>query len=176
MNKKLIIFDRDGTLIEDKVYLNDPSQIVFLPNIEKALRKFRDAGFEFVVATNQSGVPRGLVDLKNLYEIHRRIKAHFSSWGVEILNFYYAPFMTDSGNFYRKPHPGMLFEALRDYKAEAEKSWMIGDKMLDVEAGHRAGMRSALYGPFPIELENFDPPDVVSSDWLALAEMILEKA
>ena len=64
--KKAIFFDRDGTLIVDKVYLNDPAAIEYLPGVFEALRFLRDAGFIFFVATNQSGVPRGLVQIKNL--------------------------------------------------------------------------------------------------------------
>lgn len=175
MKRKLIILDRDGTLIEDKVYLNDSNQIVYLPNVERGLVRLRDAGFSFAIATNQSGIPRGLVELKNLYEIHRRIKAHFASFGVDILDFYYAPFLPESENFYRKPNPGMLLQAVRDWNADAAESWMVGDKDVDVEAGHRAGMRSVLYGRSAVELQNGLRPDISSTDWLDLAEQILEK-
>lgn len=66
MKKKAVFFDRDGTLIVDKLYLNDPDQIVYLPDAFESLRRLRDGGYHFVVATNQSGVPRGLVDVSNL--------------------------------------------------------------------------------------------------------------
>ena len=74
MKKKAVILDRDGTLIVDKIYLNDPEQIEYLQGVFEALRLLRDHGFVFAVATNQSGVPRGLVQVENLYEIHRRIR------------------------------------------------------------------------------------------------------
>ena len=140
--RKAIIFDRDGTLIVDKVYLNDPDAIEYLPGVFEALRTLRDAGFIFFVATNQSGVPRGLVDIKNLNEIHRRIRAAFSEHGVDILEFYYAPFLTEDPHILRKPNPGMLLQAAAEYKIDLGASWMIGDRMTDVEAGHRAGTRT----------------------------------
>lgn len=142
--RKAIIFDRDGTLIVDKVYLNDPDAIEYLPNIFSALKQLRDAGFLFFVATNQSGVPRGLVTLQNLNEIHNRMRATFASYGIHILEFYYAPYMTDDEHMYRKPNPGMLLQAASEYNLDLGFSWMIGDRMSDVEAGARAGTRTIL--------------------------------
>src|SRR5688572_28522132 len=99
--QKAVFFDRDGTLIQDRVYLNDPEQIVYLPGIFTALRDLRDAGFAFFVVTNQSGIPRGLVSLKNLHEIHRRIRFAFAEHGVDIRDFYYAPYLTNDDHMYR---------------------------------------------------------------------------
>lgn len=142
--KKSVFLDRDGTLIVDKVYLNDPDQIEYLPGVFTALRELRDAGFTFFVATNQSGVPRGIVQIKNLLEIHRRIRFAFSEQGVDILDFYYAPYHTDYNHIMRKPNPGMLLQAAQEYNVSLGESWMIGDRMTDVEAGLRAGTKTVL--------------------------------
>lgn len=142
--KKAIIFDRDGTLIVDKIYLNDPSAIEYLPGIFEALRTLRDAGFVFSVATNQSGVPRGLVSIENLEKIHAQIREDFSREGIDFLSFHSAPFMTDTNHWLRKPNPGMLLEAMNWYNIDPKKSWMIGDRLSDVQAGKRAGMRTVL--------------------------------
>jgi len=144
--KKAIFFDRDGTLIVDKVYLNNPDAIEYLPKIFEALRALRDAGYVFLIATNQSGVPRGLVTIENLNEIHRRLRFAFAEHGVDILDFYYAPFLTDYDHIMRKPNPGMILQGAYDYNIDIGQSWMVGDKMVDVEAGHRAGARSVLVG------------------------------
>jgi len=144
--KKAIFFDRDGTLIVDKVYLNDPEAIEYLPGIFSALKSLRDAGFIFFVVTNQSGVPRGLVQIPNLNEIHRRMRFAFAEHGVDILNFYYAPFLTHHDHMMRKPNPGMLLQAAEEYGVSLGRSWMIGDRMSDVEAGHRAGTKTILLG------------------------------
>lgn len=150
LKKKAVFFDRDGTLIIDKIYLNDPDQIEYLPGVFTALRDLRDAGFVFFVVTNQSGVPRGHVTLKNLEEIHRRIRFAFAERGVDFLNFYSAPFPTDSNHLHRKPNPGMLLQAAQEYHIDLQRSWMIGDRMTDVEAGHRAGARSILLTPVAV--------------------------
>lgn len=142
--KKAIFFDRDGTLIVDKVYLNNPDDIEYLPQIFWALRSLRDAGYVFFVVTNQSGVPRGRVQLKNLLEIHRRIRGAFAEHGVDILDFYYAPYLTEHDHIYRKPNPGMLLQAAQEYNIDLGASWMIGDRLSDVEAGRRAGTKTIL--------------------------------
>lgn len=142
--KKTIFLDRDGTIIVDKVYLNDPDQIEYLPDVFEALRLLRDDGFQFVVVTNQSGIARRLVTLENLDETHRRIQAEFSRHGVHFNGFYYAPYSVESNHPIRKPHPGMLFRGALDHRADLNKSWMIGDRLTDVIAGSRAGCRTVL--------------------------------
>ncbi len=144
MKRKAVIFDRDGTLIKDKIYLNDPNQIEYLPGIFDALRMLRDAGFVFSVATNQSGVPRGKVDVRNLDAIHRKIRADFAREGIDFLSFHSAPYMTNTNHWFRKPNPGMLVEAVNWYGLDPNQSWMVGDRITDVMAGHRCGMRTVL--------------------------------
>ena len=144
MKRKVIFLDRDGTIIEDKIYLNNPEEVFFFPMVFKALQELRDLGFEFIIVTNQSGIARGLVDLNNLRKIHRKISYELACHGVQILFYYYAPFLTIRDHYYRKPMPGMILEASFDYNVNLEKSWMIGDKITDVEAGNRSGLKSIL--------------------------------
>lgn len=170
-----VFFDRDGTLIVDKVYLNDPDQIEYLPGVFVALKHLRDAGYKFFVVTNQSGVPRGLVQPKNLAEIHRRIRAAFAEHGVDIVDFYYAPYHTDYDHPMRKPNPGMLLEAVREYHVDLSRSWMVGDRMTDVEAGHRAGTRTVLVNsPEKPENSKYDHPDAVCASIAEVAQYILK--
>lgn len=142
--KKTVFFDRDGTLIIDKVYLNDPEQIVYLEGVFQALKELRDAGFQFVVVTNQSGVARGLVTLDNLHEIHRRIAAEFAQHDIQFAGFYYAPYSVESNHEMRKPNPGMLLAAHEEHGIDFSRSWMVGDRGSDVVAGNRAGCRTVL--------------------------------
>jgi histidinol-phosphate phosphatase family protein len=144
--KKAIFLDRDGTLIVDKIYLNDPDQIEYLPGVFEALKQLRDAGYIFLIVTNQSGIPRGLVSIENLNEIHRRMRVAFAEHGVDLLEFYYAPYLTDTDHPMRKPNPGMIQQGVRDYNIDIKKSWMIGDRMVDIEAGHRAQAKTIMVG------------------------------
>jgi D-glycero-D-manno-heptose 1,7-bisphosphate phosphatase len=173
MTKKAVILDRDGTLIVDLIYLNDPDKIEYLPGVFEALQLLRDEGFVFTVATNQSGVPRGIVDVRNLDEIHRRIQAEFCKYGVDILSFHSAPYMTDNDHHFRKPNPGMLIESAQWHRIDLARSWMIGDRMTDVEAGHRAGARSVLLsGEETPESSVFSPPEIFATDLLSAAKQI----
>lgn len=177
MKKTAVILDRDGTLIVDRIYLNDPNAIEYLPGVFEALRLLRDHGFVFAVATNQSGVPRGLVDVRNLDEIHRRIQAKFASEGVDILSFHSAPYMTDNDHIHRKPNPGMLLEAASWYGLDLTRSWMVGDRMTDVEAGHRVGARSVLLGTLENVADSpYAPPEIHAPNLLAAAREIIARS
>lgn len=175
---KAVFLDRDGTLIVDKVYLNNPDEIEYLPGVFEGLRMLRDAGFIFIVVTNQSGIPRGKVKLRNLHEIHRRIRATFAEKGVDILEFSYAPYLTDFDHPLRKPNPGMLLETATYFRVDLSSSWMIGDRMLDVEAGHRAGTRSILVGDreTPDVEPEFRKPEYVCSGMLEAAKKIISES
>ncbi len=173
--RKAIFLDRDGTIIIDKIYLNDPSKIEYLPGVFEALKELRDHGFYFVIVTNQSGVPRGLVDIKNLHRIHEIIAEDFAKHNIEFLQFYYAPYLVESNHPFRKPNPGMIEQAVKDYRLTTEGSWMIGDRMTDVESGHRAGCKSILLtGVETPEDSDFDPPEAFVNSLTAAKDIILE--
>jgi histidinol-phosphate phosphatase family protein len=141
---KTIFFDRDGTLIVDKVYLNDPEQIEYLPGAFAALTLLRDSGYQFIVVTNQSGIARGIVTIENLDEIHRRISVEFARHEIYFRGFYHAPYSVESNHFMRKPNPGMLLTAAGEHGVDLTQSWMVGDRATDIEAGQRAGCRTIL--------------------------------
>lgn len=174
MKRKVIFLDRDGTLIVDRIYLNDPNQIEYLPGVFEALIRLRDFGFEFVVLTNQSGIARHLVEPKNLYETHRRMRFAFAERGISFLDFQYAPYMTNSNHPLRKPEPGMILEAAKTFRVDLGLSWMMGDRMSDVEAGHRAGTKSALIGltESPSDF-SWAPPEIHDETLLKISHRIL---
>lgn len=174
MQRRAVFLDRDGTIIVDKIYLNDPDQVEFLPGAIEGLRLLQEHGFILLGATNQSGVPRGLVQIENLNEIHRRICAELARHGVDLPKFFYAPYMTDSNHPLRKPNPGMLLEGAEEFRVDLKKSWMIGDRMTDVEAGHRAGCKTVLLGDSenPADFD-FAPPEIQTKDLLEAAGRII---
>ena len=175
MTKRAVFLDRDGTLIQDKSYLNDPRDIEYFCNAFDALRALGKRGYSFIVVTNQSGIPRGLVEEKNMHEIHRRIEAKCTSEGIVILDVYFAPYLPESDHPMRKPAPGMLELAAREHDIALGQSWMIGDKMSDVEAGHRAGCRSILIGDDDSPSRSrFRRPDAHVPDLCEAARHILE--
>lgn len=144
MSKKVVFLDRDGTLIVDKVYLNDPQKIEYLPTVCDALILLKKHHYDFVIATNQSGVPQGFVSIENLYDIHRQMIVHFLKYNITFLGFYFAPFLVESNHPLRKPNPGMLLTAAKEHHIQLHQSWMIGDQITDVMAGARAGTKTIL--------------------------------
>lgn len=142
-----VFLDRDGTIIEDEGYLADASKIRFVPGALAALRAFRERGFLLVVISNQAGIARGLITPAQHAEIDGRVKALLAAEGVPLDAAYYCAHMPGDGCACRKPEPGMLLQAARDLDIELARSFMVGDKLSDVAAGHAAGCRTALLGP-----------------------------
>ena len=142
-----VFLDRDGTIIEDEGYLADASKIRFVPGALAALRAFRERGFLLVVISNQAGIARGLITPAQHAEIDGRVKALLAAEGVPLDAAYYCAHLPGDGCACRKPEPGMLLQAARDLDIELARSFMVGDKLSDVAAGHAAGCRTALLGP-----------------------------
>jgi histidinol-phosphate phosphatase family protein len=166
-----ILLDRDGTIIIDKVYLNDVNKIEYMANAIEGLRKFRDLGYLLVVVTNQSGVARGIVPIDVLYKIHDRIRSDLAREGVTIAGFYYAPHSVESNDPTRKPNPGMLFQARSDWNLDLRRSYMIGDRDTDVQAGKNAGART-IYLDHTFPLSDKFKPDFSCGDLLTAATWV----
>ena len=175
--KKAVFLDRDGTIIRDMIYLNDPALIETFQESYEALKLLHDDGFLILLATNQSGVAKGIVDEKNLIKINELITLDFKNKGVVITAALYCPHPVDGGCECRKPNAGMLKSAAKKYSIDLKKSWMVGDRMTDVEAGRRAGCRSILLQNSltpPID-PSYEKPEVICSDVLAAAQFILQE-
>jgi D-glycero-D-manno-heptose 1,7-bisphosphate phosphatase len=140
-NNKAVFLDRDGTLIEEVNFLSDPDQVSLFPGTVEALRLLRSKGFLLVVITNQSGVGRGLFDESSVASVHSRIQ---KLTGDIIDAFYFCPHLPDEGCECRKPSDGMLRSAVSDLSIDLGRSWMVGDKELDVMTGLGIGMRAIL--------------------------------
>jgi D-glycero-D-manno-heptose 1,7-bisphosphate phosphatase len=143
-----VFLDRDGTLIEDVPYLDDPSGIRFLPGAAEALVRLRRAGFARVLVTNQSGIGRGFFTEDRLREIHVELEGRLAGVGASLDGIYYCPSAPSEEDCPdRKPAPGMLLRGAVELGIDLDASWMVGDKMSDVLAGLNAGCRSILLRP-----------------------------
>lgn len=143
---RAVFLDRDGTINVEVRYLSRVEDFEFIPGVPLALRRLSDAGFLLVVVTNQSGIGRGYYDEAALHAIHDHMHDDLAGYGVSIDACYFCPHHPEhAGGDYRrecgcrKPLPGMLQQAARDLDIDLSRSYMIGDKLADVEAGLNAG-------------------------------------
>ena len=139
MMKRAVFLDRDGTLNEEKEYLSDPDRLVLFPGVGPALRQLRDAGFRLFIVTNQSGIGRGYYTLNDMHRVNERLQAILAREGVAFDHIYFAPEAPDQPSRGRKPSPEFLRDARDEFGVVLERSYMVGDKRLDAEAGVNAG-------------------------------------
>lgn len=176
MSHKAVFFDRDDTLIVDKVYLNDPALIEYLPGTFEGLKLLMAAGFKLFIVSNQSGIARGLVQEENLHAIHRKMQEDFEAEGIHFSAYYYCPYLPNSNHPDRKPNPGMLMRAKKDHNISLEDSWMIGDRLTDIGAGVNAGTRTILLKiPNTRHSDEGPNPDYEVNDLLEAAKIIVGK-
>jgi D-glycero-D-manno-heptose 1,7-bisphosphate phosphatase len=136
---KVIVLDRDGTIVVDRHYLADPDGLEFEPGAEVGLRQMTDLWFRLIVITNQSGVARGMLSVPRLEEIHDRLRQMLLSSGIRLDKIYYCPHAPADGCDCRKPRLGLMRQASRELGFDMTQSIVIGDKPSDVEFGWRAG-------------------------------------
>ncbi|WP_331772919.1 HAD family hydrolase (plasmid) [Embleya sp. NBC_00888] len=153
-NRPAVFLDRDGTLTEPRHYPSRPEHLVLQGGIGPPLRILQEAGYALVVATNQSGIARGLFTLADLDAMHRRLRSMLVDVGVRIDGIYACPHHPEGtvpphtiACHCRKPEPGLLHQAARELHLDLTRSWMLGDSPCDTEAGNRAGCRTIFVGP-----------------------------
>jgi len=146
-----VFLDRDGTLIEERGYLSRLDGIALFPFTVDAVRLLNRAGLAVVVLTNQSGVARGYFEEAFVRETHRVLGERIAAGGGRIDAFYYCPHYADGkveryrqACECRKPKPGMFLRAAADLSLDLARSFSVGDRWSDVEAGLAAGARGVL--------------------------------
>ncbi|NBI71995.1 HAD family hydrolase [Clostridiaceae bacterium] len=152
---KVIFLDRDGTMNEEVHYLHRPEDVRMIPGTAQAIRMFHEAGYRVVVVTNQAGVARGYYTEADVEALHSYMNSLLMKEGARVDAFYYCPHHPEHGiGAYRtvcrcrKPGTGMFEAAERDLGKRIDRaaSFMIGDKLIDAQAGHHFGVRSVLVG------------------------------
>lgn len=164
-----VFVDRDGTLIVERGYLDRLDAMELFAWSAPALRDLHAAGYAVIVVTNQAGVARGFFDEAFVRTAHAHLDRLLAAEGAAVDGYYYCPHHPEGRvETYRitcrcrKPGPGMLEAASRDHGIELSRSFMIGDKWLDVAAGQNAGVRGILVrSGYGAATETALPPDVV---------------
>jgi len=163
-----IFLDRDGTLIEEREYLADPAAVALFPGVGPALRALQQTGYKLVVVTNQSGIGRGYYTEEAMHRVNQRMLDMLASEGVRFEKVYYAPEAPGQPSRGRKPSPQFLFDARDELKLALPQSYMIGDKLIDLECGWNAGVgRSILVRTgYGAKVER-DAPEALARAWVA---------
>jgi D-glycero-D-manno-heptose 1,7-bisphosphate phosphatase len=139
-----VFLDRDGTIIEDKNYLSDPDQIVFLDGAIPGLRAMARHKIPLVVISNQSGIGRGYFSLDAAEAVRARLEHLLAQEGIEMAGWYMCPHAPDARCSCRKPLPGMIIAAARDLDLAPARSVVIGDKRCDIDLAGEVGARGIL--------------------------------
>ena len=178
---RVVFLDRDGTINEEVEYLYRPEDLRFLPGVPEAIKRLNGAGFKVVVITNQAGVARGYYTEADVERLHSYMNRLLEEKGAHIDGFYYCTHHPEHGiGEYkkdcecRKPKTGMFLRAEKDFPADKEHSFMVGDKLIDVEAGKNYGVRAVLVGTgYGKELKDAGGYDFYADDLSGAVDWIL---
>ena len=142
---KFVILDRDGTINHDSdQYIKSPEEWKPIKGSMEAIARLTQAGYRIVVATNQSGIARGLFDMTTLNLIHDAMHRAAAQAGGRIDAIFFCPHAADSDCECRKPRPGMLLEIARRFNVPLDEVHMVGDAVRDLQAAAAAGARPVL--------------------------------
>ena len=142
--KPAVFLDRDGTLIEERDYLHRVEDVVILPGTAAALLRLQQAGFQLFIVSNQSGVGRGYFTMKDVEQVNGHLVTELARENVHIKKVYVAPEAPGVPSHGRKPSPQFLFDARDEFGLELAQSYIIGDKLIDLQCGWNAGVRRSI--------------------------------
>jgi D-glycero-D-manno-heptose 1,7-bisphosphate phosphatase len=151
MSHSAVFLDRDGTINHEVNYLSDVAQFALIDGVARGVQMLNQAGLKVIVITNQAGVARGYLTEQKLECIHRAMREELQALQATIDAVYYCPHHPSEGLppylrecDCRKPSPGLLTRAAADWDLDLSRSFMVGDKLSDLRAGHQAGCATIL--------------------------------
>lgn len=167
-----VFLDRDGTLMQEAHYCSKPEQVRILDGVPEALRALRDAGYRLIIVTNQSGIGRGYYTLEDYAAVQARF---FELLGADLIEAtYFCPEAPEQASPRRKPAPGMVLEAARDLGLDLERSWMVGDKAVDVQCARAAAVRPILVQTGHGAAQDPTGAEFIAKDFASAAAYILK--
>jgi D-glycero-D-manno-heptose 1,7-bisphosphate phosphatase len=171
---RAVFVDRDGTIIHDADYCSDPNQVQAFEGGAAALRRLKNAGFKIIVITNQSGIGRGFFTEQQYRAVEAEVSRQLGNSLIDAT--YFCPDVPGKPSECRKPAPGMVLEAARDHDVDLSRSFLIGDKEIDAECAHNAGVRAIRVRTGFDKMTEGSCADWVAEDLPAAAEIILKGA
>jgi D-glycero-D-manno-heptose 1,7-bisphosphate phosphatase len=177
---RAVFLDRDGVINKypgDRLYVTSLKKFSFLPHAKKAIALLSEAGFEIFVASNQAGVGKGTYTQKTLESITAKMLGDIEQAGGKITKVYYCTHRKEAGCSCRKPKPGLLKKAGREFKVDLKKAYFVGDTIRDVLTAHAAGAKSILIFSGKEKMSNQKnwqvKPDFVFKDLFAAAKFLI---
>jgi D-glycero-D-manno-heptose 1,7-bisphosphate phosphatase len=171
VSRPAVFLDRDGTLSEERGFIDRLELFEIFPWTSDAIRLLNRAGFAAVVVTNQSAIGRGLIDVAFLQTVHDAFDRHLARAGARVDGYYFCPHHPDAplpeyrmACRCRKPKPGMIEQASADLDLDLSRSFMVGDRVSDIACGHAAGVRSVLVRSGHSPHRNEAPADLSEPD------------
>jgi len=179
MENKAVFIDRDGTINVNVGYIDHPDDFQMYPGVIEGIKLLKKNGYKIIVVTNQSGIGRGYFEKKNLDDIHHKMKNELFENGTSVDAIYFCPHHPKDNCNCRKPRTGLLEKAVKDLDINIEESFIIGDRMLDMEAGDKIGCKTVLIPEdeekIAIEMdESHVKPDFICDDFLSGVKWILK--
>jgi len=135
-----VFIDRDDTIMEDCGYCSDPKKVKIFPGVPEALWRLKSNSFKLIIITNQSGIGRGLFTLEQYRAVEAEVLRQLGDGLIDAT--YFCPDVPGQPSTCRKPAPGMIVDATREHQIDLSRSFVIGDKEIDVECAHNAGVRA----------------------------------
>ena len=166
-----VFLDRDGTLMREVNYCSDPKQVEIFPGVPEALVRLKQAGYKLIVISNQAGIGRGYFTEAQYRLVEAEVARQVRPAIFDAV--YFCPDRPDLATDRRKPAPGMVFEAQRDFDLDLATSFLIGDKAIDIECGRNAGLRTILVKTGYGANETHAAPHWLAEDFSAAADIIL---
>ncbi|MEO6306500.1 MAG: lipopolysaccharide heptosyltransferase II [Nitrospiraceae bacterium] len=178
-----VFLDRDGTLNYDPGYLKIPAELKLLAGVGPALARLKGAGAKLVVVTNQSGVGRGMLTLKDLEAIHARLQGLLEQEDAALDAIYFCPHHPDDGCRCRKPNVGMVERAVSELQLDLRRSYLIGDHARDIQLAHKVGAKAILLTAVHVDSQALETlknkqamPDAVVKSMTEAVDWILNDA
>ncbi|HEU4962643.1 MAG TPA: HAD family hydrolase [Bacilli bacterium] len=176
MGDKAVFLDRDGVINDHVRYVNTPADLILFPGVGKAIRKLNDAGFKVFVVTNQGGVGLGFMKEEALHRIHDKMEAELKKDGAILDEIAYCAHKPKAGCACRKPEPKMILDLADKYDIDVKRSYMVGDRDFDIQAGRKAGAKTIFIGATGESHSDADHHEktlVDAVEWILQQEVVL---
>lgn len=167
-----VFIDRDGTIMEDTDYCSHPRDVRIFPGVLEAMRRLKSRGFKLIIITNQSGIGRGMFTLDQYRAVESEVLRQLGDGVIDAT--YYCPDAPGQHSNCRKPAPGMVVQATRNHSIDLSRSFLIGDKEIDVECAHNAGLRAIRVGTGNERDMTGTMADRIADDFSEAVEIILD--